>query len=108
MAKARTYGSGWHGQRQRHSNARRTGRAGGTYHDLTKSEKKNLSELRFKRGASAVATLGATEAIRALEPKYTKKDFTKSDLKTIKKFYSPYQRYFIFGLTEKDFKDRGV
>jgi hypothetical protein len=35
MAKARTYGSGWHRQSVRHSNARKTGRAGGRYASMT-------------------------------------------------------------------------
>jgi len=33
-------GSGWHGQRTRHSRARRIGRAGGTY--LTEQDKNNI------------------------------------------------------------------
>jgi hypothetical protein len=35
MAKAKTSGSGWHKQSVRHSNARRFGKAGGTYSDMT-------------------------------------------------------------------------
>lgn len=67
MARAKSIGTGWHGQKIRHSNARRLGRAGGRYATAlaqgTKIESEHSKTINFIQNNPSLTTKQAEEKI---------------------------------------------